>query len=172
MRTPLLYFLLALGAYLCQTVVYPALFVPELRVDLLLVLVIHSSFMHKRAGTLLLALFAGLLMDLGLPLKGCFHPIIYLGLALLASLLRQNLNLDSRRYQAIFLGLCAFLEGIGIWIVLTPQGAEFGEITGMLKVVAWRSAATGLIGPFLLSALACFERWVDSLTILQPSQEG
>ena len=106
MRKVFLYLILILGTYLCQSVLYPVLLVPELRVDLFLILVVYSSFSHSRSWTLALALFLGLLMDLGLPLKGCFHPVIYLGIALVGTLLWQNLNLHSRRYQAVFLGLC------------------------------------------------------------------
>ena len=93
MRTFILYVVLTLGAYLCQTVFYPTFIMPELRIDLFLVLLLHFSFYNERSKTLILALFLGLLMDVGLPLRGCFYPLIYIGIALLALMLRQKLNL-------------------------------------------------------------------------------
>jgi len=67
MRTFFLYLVLILGAYLCQTVLYPIFVVPELRVDLFLVLLLHFSFSYERSKALVMALFLGLLMDVGLP---------------------------------------------------------------------------------------------------------
>ena len=113
MRTFFLYFLLILGAYLCQTVLYPIFVVPELRVDLFLVLLLHFCFSLERSKALVMALFLGLLMDVGLPLQGWLHPVIYLGLALLASMLWQNLNLQfwrPARVQSLWWGHCSWLD--------------------------------------------------------------
>ena len=121
---------------------------------------------------MLLALFLGLLMDVGLPLKGCFHPLIYLGIALLASLLWQNLNLHTKRYQAIFLGLCALVEGLSIWMILRLQGGGVGQGPFLLPVLAWRTMATAVVGPLLLSGLERMDRWLSSFVNLQESQEG
>jgi cell shape-determining protein MreD len=172
MRNFFLYLVLILGAYICQTVLYPVLLVPELRVDLFLVLLLHFSFFYERSKSLVLALFLGLLMDVGLPLKGSFHPLIYLGIALLASLLWHNLNLHSRRYQAIFLGLCSLLEGVGIWIILGLQDAEFVETPYLLKILAWRTIATALVGPFLLAVLERLDQRLGSLSDLRETQEA
>ena len=60
MRTFILYFLLILVAYLCQTVLYPIFVIPELRVDLFLVLLLHFSFSYERSKALVTALFLGL----------------------------------------------------------------------------------------------------------------
>ncbi len=171
MRSVFLYLVVILGAYICQTVLYPVLLIPELRVDLFLVLLLHFSFSYEKSKTLILALFLGLLMDVGLPLKGSFHPFIYLGIALLASLLWNNLNLHSRRYQAIFFGLCTLLEGVGIWIILGLQDAVFAETPYLLRVLAWRTIITGLIGPFLLGGLERLDQWLGSLSNLQESQQ-
>jgi hypothetical protein len=172
MRAAFLYLILAFGTYLCQSVLYPAVVVPELRIDLFLILVVHSSFSHRRSWTLVLALFLGLLMDLGLPVKGCFHPLIYLGIALIGSILWQNLNLHSRHYQAIFLGLCALLEGVCIWVLLELQGAEFTKAPYVLQILAWRALATGLVGPLLLSGLELIDQWLTSISKLRESQEA
>lgn len=140
--------------------------------DLFLILVVHSSFTHGLPWTLVLAFFLGLLMDVGLPLKGCLHPLIYLGVALLASMLWQNLNLHSRRYQGIFLALCTLLEGGGIWLILGLQGAEFVEGSYMLQTLAWRSVTAGLLGPVLLAALERLQQWLVSFNKIQYPQEG
>ena len=171
MRTVFIYIVLILGAYTCQTVLYTALLPTQLRVDLLLIMVVHFGFSHPRPRALVLALFLGLLMDVGLPLKGCIHPLFYLAIALLASLLCQNLNLHSRRYQGIFLGLCALVEGGGIWIVLWLQGGKFAEGPYLLQLLGCRAMATALIGPLLSSGMERLDQWVGSLSHLQESQE-
>ena len=172
MRTLILYSLLILGAYLCQTVLYPVFVVPELRVDLFLVLLLHFSFSWERSKALVTALFLGLLMDVGLPLQGWVHPLIYLGFALLASMLWQNLNLHSRRYQAFFLGLCALLEGIGIRTILVLQDAGFAETSHFLIVLAGRTITTALVGPLLLAGLERLDQWLLTLGAFRESQEA
>jgi len=171
MRTFTLYLVLALGTYLCQTVLFPAFLVPELRIDLFLVLLLHFSFSYERSKTLILALFLGLLMDIGLPLRGCFYPLIYLGIALLASMLRQNLNLHSKRYQAFFLGLCALIEGVGVRTILGLQDAGFAEAGYFLKLLAWRIIIIALIGPLLLAGLEGVDRYLSAFVVQQESQE-
>ncbi len=166
------YLLLIFGAYLCQTVLYPALLTPALRVDLFLVILLHFSFSYERYRVLVLALFLGLLKDVGLPLKGCYYPLIYLGIAFLASMLWQNLNLHTRRYQALFLGLCTLLEGGGIWTFLWLQGAEFAQISYVLKIAAVRTVATILVGPLLLAGLERLDHWLNIFSNLQESQEA
>ena len=171
MRTFILYLVLALGAYLCQTVLYPAFLMPELRIDLFLVLLLHFSFFYERSKALILALFLGLLMDVGLPLRGCFYPLIYLGIALLASMLRQNLNLHSRRYQAFFLGFCALIEGVGVRTILSLQDAGFAEAGYFLRLLAWRTIITALVGPLLLAGLERVDRYLSAFIVHQESQE-
>lgn len=170
MRALFLYLLLILGAYVCHTVLYPVMLADSLRVDLFLILLLHASLSYERSRTLVLALFLGVLMDVGLPLRGCYHPLIYLGIALLALSLRQNLNLHTRRYQAIFLGLCTVLEGCGIWIIMWLQGAEFVETRYALQILAGRTIATVLVGPFLLAGLERLDLWLGTLDSLQESQ--
>jgi len=172
MRTFTLYLVLALGTYLCQTVLFPAFLMPELRIDLFLVLLLHFSFSYERSKTLMLALFLGLLMDIGLPLRGCFYPLIYLGIALLASMLRQNLNLHSRRYQAFFLGLCALIEGVGVRTILGLQDAGFAEAGYFLKLLAWRIIIIALVGPLLLAGLERVDRYLSAFVVQQESQEA
>lgn len=172
MLSTLLYVLLAIGAYVCQSVLYPVLLVPGLRVDLFLILLLHASFSYPRSRTLVLALFFGLFMDVGLPVKGCYYPLIYLGIALFASMLWQNLDLHSRRYQAIFLGLCTLLEGGGMRTILWLQGAEFVETRYMLQILAGRTVAIALVGPLLLAGLERLENWLNAFTSLRESQEA
>jgi rod shape-determining protein MreD len=172
MRTFILYLLLALGAYLCQTVLYPAFLMPELRIDLFLVLLLHFSFLYERSKALILALFLGLFMDVGLPLRGCFYPLIYLSIALLASMLRQNLNLHSRRYQAFFLGLCALIEGVGVRTILGLQDAGFAEAGYFLRLLAWRIIITALAGPLLLAGLERVDQYLSAFIVRQESQEA
>ena len=172
MRTFFLYLLLIIGAYLCQTVLYPILVIPELRVDLLLVLLLHFSFSLERSKALVMALFLGLLMDVGLPLQGWVHPLIYLGIALLASMLWQNLNLHTRRYQAFFLGLCTLLEGVGIRTILVMQDAGFAETSHFLLVLAARTITTALVGPLLLAGLERLDQWILILGVFRESQEA
>jgi cell shape-determining protein MreD len=172
MRTVFLYIVLTLAAYLCQTVLYPVWLPPGLRVDLCLILVVYASFTHGVRWTLGLALVLGVLMDIGLPLRGSFHPLIYLGITLLGSLLWHNLNLHSKRYQAVFFGLCALVEGGGVWALLWLVGMKFAEPGLMLQTLAGRTVATGLLGPLLLSALGRLHQWLGSLGGLEQCQEG
>jgi rod shape-determining protein MreD len=162
---------LALGAYLCQTVLYPAFLMPELRIDLFLVLLLHFSLSYERSKTLVLALFLGLLMDVGLPLRGCFYPLIYLGIALLATMLRQNLNLRSRRYQAFFLGLCVLIEGVGLRTILGLQDAGFAEAGYFLRLMAWRIIITALVGPLLLAGLERVDHYLSAFIVHKETQE-
>jgi cell shape-determining protein MreD len=172
MRTFFLYFFLILGAYLCQTVLYPIFVISELRVDLFLVLLLHFSFSIERSKALVMALFLGLLMDVGLPLQGWVYPLIYLGLALLASMLWQNLNLHSRRYQALFLGLCTILESVGIRTILLLQDAGFAETSHFLLVVTARTITTALVGPLLLAGLERLDKMVVTISFFRESQEA
>ncbi|MCG6945825.1 MAG: hypothetical protein LJE87_10835 [Deltaproteobacteria bacterium] len=172
MRTFFLYFLLILGAYLCQTVLYPIFVVSELRVDLFLVLLVHFSFSLQRSKALVMALFLGLLMDVGLPLKGLVYPLIYFGVALLASMLWQNLNLHSRRYQAFFLGLCTLFEGVGVRTILVLQDAGFAETSHFLVVLATRTITAALVGPLLLAGLERLDQWLLHLGVFRESQEA
>ncbi|MEJ2365497.1 MAG: hypothetical protein P8017_12620 [Deltaproteobacteria bacterium] len=171
MATFILYLLLTLGAYLCQTVLYPAFLMPELRIDLFLVLVLHFSFYYERSKALILALLLGLLMDVGLPLRGSFFPLIYVAIALLASMLRHNLNLHSRRYQALFLGLCALIEGVGVRTILALQDAGFAEAGYFLRLLAWRTIVTALVGPLLLAGLEKTDQYLSAFTVRRESQE-
>lgn len=172
MRTFILYMVLALGAYLCQTILYPAFLMPELRIDLFLVLLLHFSFSYERSKTLVLALLLGLLMDVGLPLRGCFYPLIYLGIALLASMLRQNLNLHSRWYQALFLGLCTLIEGLGVRTILGLQDAGFAEGGYFLRLLAGRIMITALVGPLLLAGLERVDHYLSAFIVHKESQEA
>lgn len=173
MRTFLVYLLLILTAYLCQTVLYPIFLIPELRIDLFLILLLHFSFSYERSRALVLALFLGLLMDVGLPLKGFFHPLIYLAIALLATLLRQNLNLHSRYYQALFLALCTLLAGVSIRLVLGLQDAGFTETRYFMRVLAGRTITIALVGPLLLASLERVDQWLcGGFGIHQESQEA
>lgn len=172
MRTFIVYMVLALGAFVCQTVLYPAFLIPELRIDLFLVLLIHFSFSYQRSKTLVLALFLGLLMDLGLPLRGCFYPLIYVSIALLAFILRQNLNLQSRWYQALFLGLCTLIEGLGVRTILGLQDAGFAESGYFLRLMAGRIIITALIGPLLLAGLKRVDQYLSAFIIHKESQEA
>lgn len=171
MRTFFVYLLLILAAYVCQTVLYPIFLIPELRIDLFLILLLHFSFSHERSRALVLALFLGLLMDVGLPLKGFFHPLIYLAIVLLALLLRQNLNLQSRYYQAFFLALCTLLAGFSLRLVLGLQDAGFTETRYFLMVLAGRTITVALIGPLLLAGLERVDRLFCSFGMQEESQE-
>ena len=110
-------------------------------------------------------------MDVGLPLRGCFHPLIYLGIALLASMLRQNLNLHSRRYQAFFLGLCTLIQGVGIRTILGLQDAGFAETGYFLRVLAWRIIIAALVGPLLLAGLERLDQYLAIFMVHKESQE-
>ncbi len=172
MRTFFVYLMLIVAAYLTHTVIYPIFLVSELRIDLFLILLLHFTFSYARSKALVLALFLGVLMDVGLPLKGCFHPLIYLAIALLASLLWQNLDLRNWRYQAIFLALCTLLEGIGIRLVLGLQDAGFAETRYFLMVLAGRMITIALVGPLLLAGLERIDQWLSSFRIHHESQEA
>ena len=171
MRSFILYILLALGAYVCHTVLFPVLLIPELRVDLFLILLLHASFSYERSKTFVLSLFFGLLMDVGFPLKGCYYPLTYLGIAFLASLLGQNLNLHARRYQALFLGLFTLLAGGGVWSILWLQGAEFAETPYILRILAVRTLTIVLVGPLLLAGLERLSQWLNIYDNQLESQE-
>ena len=172
MRSFFLYVLLALGAYVCQTVVFPVLLVPALQVDLFLILLLHLSFSNEKYRTIVLALFFGLLMDVGLPFKGFYYPVIYVGIALIASLLWRNLNLHTRRYQALFLGLCTLFACGGMWVILWLAGAKFAETHYMLQILAGRTVTIALVGPLFLVGLERLDQWLNTLTNLQESQEA
>ena len=120
----------------------------------------------------MLAIFLGLLMDMGLPLRGCFYPLIYLGIALVASMLRQNLNLHSRRYQAFFLGLFTLIQGVGIRIIMGLQDAGFAEAGYFFKVLAWRVIIAALVGPLLLAGLERLEQYLSISIVYRESQEA
>jgi len=171
MRFFLLYFMLVLGAYLCQTVLYPVFLIPELRIDLFLVVLLHFSFFYERSKTIILALFLGLLMDVGLPLRGCFYPLIYIAIALMALMLRQNLNLHSRRYQALFLGFCTLFEGFAIRMILALQDAGFAEAGYFLTMLAWRTLITALVGPLLMAALEQLDQYFTSFNFFAESRD-
>ena len=171
MFTSFIYLLLIVAAYICQTVLFPIFLSPELRIDLFLIFLLHFSFSYERSKALVLALFIGVLMDLGLPLRGFFHPLIYLAIVLLALLLWQNLDLRNRRYQALFLALCTLLAGLGIRLVLGLQDAGFAEARYFLRVLAGRTITIALVGPLILAGLERIDQWLSGFRIQQESQE-
>jgi cell shape-determining protein MreD len=172
MRFFFLHVLLGVGAYVCQSAIFPVFLAPALRVDLFLVLLLHASFSNEKYRAIVLALFFGLLMDVGLPVKGFYYPVIYLAIALVASLLWQNLNLHTRRYQALLLGLCTLFACGGMWVMLWLAGAKFAETHDMLQILAGRTVTIALVGPLLLVGLERLDQWFDTLTNLQESREA
>ena len=86
-------------------------------------------------------------------------------------MLRQNLNLHSRRYQALFLGLCALIEGVGVRTILALQDAGFAEAGYFLKLLAWRTIITALIGPLLLAGLEKADQYISAFIVPRESQE-
>jgi hypothetical protein len=87
-------------------------------------------------------------------------------------MLWQNLNLQSRRYQAFFLGLCTLLEGVGIRTIFVLQDAGFAETSHFLVVLAARTITTALVGPLLLAGLERLDQWLLSLSVFRESQEA
>jgi hypothetical protein len=86
-------------------------------------------------------------------------------------MLWQNLNLHSRRYQALFLGLCTLLEGVGIKTILVLQDAGFVETSRFLIILAARTITTAFIGPLLLAGLEKLDQWLLHLRVFRESQE-
>ena len=158
MRTVLVYLLLVVTAYVCQTVLWPLLLPPGLYVDLFMILVVHATFTHGAPRAYVLAIIVGVLADLGLPPGVGFGPLFYLVVVLLASVLWQNLNLQSRRYQAIFLGLCTLLQGWGLGLILMTHNTESAGMGEMARILVWRILVVAIVGPLLLSGLIRVER--------------
>jgi hypothetical protein len=172
MRTVFLYLLLSLIAYICQSVLYPLLLPSQLRVDLLLILVVHASFTHTVDRALMLGLFAGILSDMGMPPGLGFHPLFYPVVTLIASLLWQSLNLQARRYQGVFLGVCALSQGLGLWTIMTVQDSELAGTAHMFQILAWRTLVTAFVGPLILQGIGRLSHWFAAVMIPQEYQEG
>lgn len=173
MRALAFYLLLLLLVYVCQSVLFPLLLPPELRLDLILVLIIHASFARGLQAGLSVALLGGVLADVGSPSGvGGFHLLLYLLLALVGSLLWQNLNLQSHRYRAIFLGVCSLIQGGGLWIVLKLHNPYLAGGLHLLKTLAGRTTLMVLLGPLLLYGLEKLEYWLMSVTRVQEYQQG
>jgi len=172
MRTALFYLLLTLTAYLCQSVLRPLLLPVGLHLDFLLILVVHASFTHGGTSALLLAFLVGILSDVGFPPGLGFYPLFYLVVSLIAGLLWQNLNLQSIRYQAIFLGLCTLLQGGGLWLILFLQNPDLAGGMEIAQILAWRILVTAVLGPGLLYGLQHLERWFTAISHPEEYQEG
>jgi hypothetical protein len=172
MRTVLLYLLLALTAHLCQTVLCPLLVPPGLHVDLFLILAVHATFTHGATRGYVVAILVGVLCDLGLPPGVGFGPLYYLVAVFLASVLWQNLNLQSRRYQAMFLGLCTLLQGWGLGLILMAHNSESAGVAEMARILVWRILVVAIVGPMLLSALMWLERGLKTFPYPEEYQQG
>jgi hypothetical protein len=172
MRTVLLYLLLALTAYLLQTVLWPSLVPAWLHVDFLLILTVHATFTHGATRGYVLAIPVGVLSDLGLPPGVGFGPLYYLVAVFLASMLWQNLNLQSRRYQAIFLGLCTLLQGWGLGLILMTYNTELAGVAEMARILVWRVLVVAIVGPGLLSVLMRLERGLKTSPHPEEYQQG
>jgi hypothetical protein len=172
MRTVLLYLLLTLIAHLLQTVLLPSLAPAGLHVDFFLILAVHATFTHGVTKGYVLAILVGVLSDLGLPPGVGFGPLYYLVAVFLASVLWQNLNLQSRRYQAIFLGLCTLLQGWGLGLILMTHNAESAGVADMARILVWRILVVAIAGPVLLSALMRLERWQKTSPHPEEYQQG
>lgn len=172
MRTVLIYLLLVLTAYVCQAVLWPLLVPLGLHVDLFMILVVHATFTHGALRAYALALLVGVLSDLGLPPGVGFGPLFYLVVVLLASVLWQNLNLQSRRYQAIFLGLCTLLQGWGLGLILMAHNTESAGVAEMARILVWRILVMVILGPLLLSALMRVERGLRTSPYPEEYQQG
>jgi len=163
MRTALMYLLFVLTAYVCQTVLWPLFMPPGLYVDFFMILVVHATFTHGAPRAYALAIIVGVLSDLGLPPGVGFGPLFYLVVVLLASVLWQNLNLQSRRYQAIFLALCTLLQGWGLGLIVIAHTTETAGMAEMARILVWRILIVAIFGPLLLSVLMRVERgWKPS----------
>jgi hypothetical protein len=172
MRTVLIYLLLVLTAHVCQTVLWPLLLPPGLDVDLFMILVVHATFTYGAPRTYVLAIIVGILADLGLPPGVGFGPLFYLTVVLLASVLWQNLNLQSRRYQAIFLGLCTLLQGWGLGLILMTHNTESAGMAEMARILVWRILVVAIVGPLLLSGLMRVERRLKTSAYPEEYQQG
>jgi hypothetical protein len=172
MRTVLLYLLLAFTAHLLQTVLWPALVPAGLHVDFFLILAVHATFTHGATRGCVLAILVGVLSDLGLPPGVGFGPLYYLVAVLLASVLWQNLNLQSRRYQAIFLALCTLLQGWGLGLILMTHNTESAGVAEMARILVWRILVVAIVGPVLLSTLMRLERRLKTSPYPEELQQG
>jgi hypothetical protein len=172
MRTVLLYLLLALTAHLLQTVLWPSLVPAGLHVDFFLILAVHATFTHGATRGYALAILVGVLSDLGLPPGVGFGPLYYLVAVFLASVLWQNLNLQSRRYQAIFFGLCTLLQGWGLGLILLAHNTESAGVVEMARILVWRILIMAIVGPVLLSALIRLERGLKTSPSPEEYQQG
>ena len=172
MRTVLLYLLLTLIAHLLQTVLLPSLAPAGLHVDFFLILAVHATFTHGATKGYVLAILVGILSDLGLPPGVGFGPLYYLVAVFLASVLWQNLNLQSRRYQAIFLGLCTLLQGWGLGLILMTHNTESAGVAEMARILVWRILVMAIFGPLLLSGLMRVERTLKTSPYPEEYQQG
>jgi hypothetical protein len=172
MRTVFIYLLLVLTAYVCQTVLWPSFAPLGLHVDLFMILVVHATFTHGAPRAYVLAIIVGVLSDLGLPPGVGFGPLFYLVVVLFASVLWQNLNLQSRRYQAIFLGLCTLMQGWGLGLILVAHNTESAGLAEMARILVWRVLVVAVFGPLLLSGLMRMERGLKHSPYPEEYQQG
>lgn len=172
MRTVLMFLLVVLTAHLCQTVLWPLLLPAGLHLDLLMILVVHATVTHGAPRGYILAMVAGALTDLGLPPGVGFGPLFYLIVVFLASVLWQNLNLQSRRYQAIFLGLCTLLQGWGLGLILMTHNTDSAGVGEMARILVWRILVVAIFGPVLLSGLMWLERGLKTSPYPEEYQQG
>jgi hypothetical protein len=135
-------------------------------------LVVHATFTHGAPRAYALAIIVGVLSDLGLPPGVGFGPLFYLVVVLLASVLWQNLNLQSRRYQAIFLGLCTMLQGWGLGLILITHNVEPAGMGEMARILVWRVLVVAICGPLLLSGLMRLERALKISAYPEEYQHG
>jgi hypothetical protein len=137
-----------------------------------MILVVHATFTHGAPRAYILAIIAGVLADLGLPPGVGFGSLFYLVVVLLASVLWQNLNLQSRRYQAIFLGLCTLLQGWGLGLILMTHTTESGGTAEMARILVWRILVMAIVGPLFLSGLMRVERGLKTSPYPEEYQQG
>ncbi|MBW1981446.1 MAG: rod shape-determining protein MreD [Deltaproteobacteria bacterium] len=161
MRRFLLYTCMLFVAYILQSAVFaeilPAAFCP----DLFLVLVVHANLTHGEETGLLISIVAGLLVDTGLPPGTGFFTIFYPVVALFVFFFRQSLNLQSRRYQAAFLGCCSLAQTAAMLAVMKLQTPELFASAYLLHVGLGRTLVILFLGPLLLYCLDELEVWSE-----------
>jgi hypothetical protein len=84
----------------------------------------------------------------------------------------QNLNLQSRRYQAIFLALCTLLQGWGLGLILVTHNTESAGLAEMARILVWRVLVVAIFGPLLLSGLMRMERRLKTSAYPEEYQQG
>jgi len=142
---------------LLQTTIFPRFLPPEMRPNLLLILIIYLGLSESFLRAAFLTLLLGALQDVFCGSTFGLYATVQLSVFLLIRLFSERLNVESRRLLLSLIAACTILQTALLGFLLTTF-AEAGPVLWvLLSDLPWQILANLLSGWLLLLFLLRFQ---------------